>query len=101
MRQGLRVSLSGPVLRDTARLSRAMGFEVSQQADIGREAPPPSMRTLGAVPPVKEWYLSESKAKTCDTPCCDDTISKRDCAIWGGASRIRPLRAQRVARGTK
>ena len=100
-------SLSGPVSRDTARLSqrypllRAMGFLVSQHGQLGAIPPPPflsvspleSMRSGGAIPPPpREGYLSdtcamplEKRQKGCDTPLCD-TISKGYCAIWGGIS---------------
>ena len=99
-------ALSGPVLRDTARLSqrcpllRAMRFLVSQHGQLGAIPPPPflsvspleSMRSGGAIPPPQKGYLSdtfaipyENKANGCDTPLCD-TISKRYCAIWGGIS---------------
>ena len=58
---------SGPVLRDTARLSqrypllRAMGFLVSQHGQLGAIPCPPflsvspveSMRSGGAIPPLK------------------------------------------------
>ena len=100
--------LSGPVLRDTARLSqrypllRAMGFLVSQHGQLGAIPPPPflsdspleSMRSGGAIPPPppQKGYLSdtgaiphENKTNACDTPLCD-TISKGYCAIWGGIS---------------
>ena len=94
---------SGPVLRDTARLSqrypllRAMGFLVSQHGQLGAIPPPPflsvspleSMRSGGAIPPPQKGYLSdtcaipyENKAKGCDTPLCD-TISKGYCAKRG------------------
>ena len=61
-------ALSGPVLRDTARLYlsdapllRAMGFFVSQHGQLGAILPPPllsvspleSMRSGGAIPPHK------------------------------------------------
>ena len=99
--------LSGPVLRDTARLSqryppiaRYVVFGASTWP-IGCDTPPPpflsvspveSMRSGGAIPPPRKGYLSdtgaipyENKANGCDTPLCD-TISKRYCAIGGGIS---------------
>ena len=100
--------LSGPVLRDTARLSqryppslRAMGFLVSQHGQLGAIPPPPflSVSPLGEQvkwrrdTPPRKGYLSDTcaipyknKANRCDTPLCD-TISKGYCAIWGGVSR--------------
>ena len=105
-------ALSGPVLRDTARLSqrypllRAMGFLVSQHGQLGAIPPPPFlsvspleyMRSRGAIPPPPQRYLSdtsaipyENKADRCDTPLCD-TSSKGYCAIWW-VSRTGPLRA--------
>ena len=92
----LNSDLSGPVLRDTARLSqrypllRAMGFLVSQHGQLGAIPPPlflsvsplESMRSVGAIAPPQKGYLSdtcaipfENKANGCDTPLCD-TISK-------------------------
>ena len=99
-------ALSGPVLRDTARLSQRYppiaryGFLVSQHGQLGAIPPPPflsvspleSMRSGGAIPLPQKWYLSdtcaisyENKANGCDTPLCD-TISKGYCAIGGGVS---------------
>ena len=99
-------ALSGPVLRDTARLSQRYPpiarygvFSVSTWP-IGCDTPSPfsehfpleSMRSGGAIPPPPKGYLSdtcaipyENKANGCDTPLCD-TISKGYCAIWGGIS---------------
>ena len=96
--------LSGPVLRDTARLSQRYPpiarygvFGVSTWP-IGCDTPSPfserfpfeSMRSGGAIPPPQKGYLSdtgaipyENKANGCDTPLCD-TISKGYCAIGGG-----------------
>ena len=109
-----RRKLSGPVLRDTARLSqrypllRAMGFLVSQHGQLGAIPPPPflsispleSMRSGGAIPPPQKGYLSdtsaipyENKANGCDTPLCD-TISKGYCKRYGWVSRTGPLRAE-------
>ena len=98
--------LSGPVLRDTARLSQRYPpiarygvFGVSTWP-IECDTPPPflstspleSMQSGGAIPPPQKGYLSdtcaipyENKANGCDTPLCD-TISKGYCAIWGGIS---------------
>ena len=99
-------ALSGPVLRDTARLSQRYppiaryGFLVSQHGQLGAiplplflsVSPLESMRSGGAIPPPQKGYLSdtcaipyENKATGCDTPLCD-TISKGYCAIWGGIS---------------
>ena len=101
---------SGPVLRDTARLSQRYphiaryGVLVSQHSQLGAIPPPPFSQRLPLgehakwrcdTPPQK-GYLSdtcaiphENKANGCDTPLCD-TISKKYCAIWG-VSRIGPL----------
>ena len=106
-RLGFKENLSGPVLRDTARLSQRYPpiarygvFGVSTWP-IGCDTPSPFSERfpLGEhakwrcdTPPSK-GYLSdtcaipyENKAKACDTPLCD-TISKGYCAIWGGISR--------------
>ena len=102
----LSLSLSGPVLRDTARLSQRYPpitrygvFGVSTWP-LGCDTPSPFSKRfpLGEhakwrwdTPPQK-GYLSdtraipfENKANGCDTPLCD-TISKGYCAIWGGIS---------------
>ena len=99
--------LSGPVLRDTARLSQRYPpiarygvFGVSAWP-IGCDTPSPFSQRfpLGEhakwrcdTPPPQKGYLSdtgaipyENKANGCDTPLCD-TISKGYCAIWGGIS---------------
>ena len=99
-------ALSGPVLRDSARLSQRYPpiarygvFGVSTWP-IGCDTPSPFSERfpLGEhakwrcdTPPQK-GYLSdtsaipyENKANGCDTPLCD-TISKGYCAIWGGIS---------------
>ena len=98
-----RLRLSGPVLRDTARLSQRYppiaryGVFGVPTWPIGCDTPLPlsvspweSMRSGGAIPPPQKGYLSdtgampyENKANGCDNPLCD-TISKRYCAIWGG-----------------
>ena len=104
--------LIGPVLRDTARLSRRYptlaryGVLVSQHGQLGAIPPPPflgvssleSMRSGCAIPPpphkrsisaILGRYHMKARLKGCDAPLCD-TISKRYCAIWG-ASRIGAL----------
>ena len=103
------VTLSGPVLRDAARLYlsdppllRVMGFLVSQHGQLGAIPPPPSlsvshlesMQSGGAIPPQQKKrgisailarYPMKTRQNACDTPLCD-TISKGYCAIWGGIS---------------
>ena len=104
----LRQGLSGPVLRDTARLSQRYPpiarygvFGVSAWP-IGCDTPSPFSEQfpLGEhakwrcdTPPQK-GYLSdtcaipyENEANGCDTPFCN-TISKGYCAIWGGISHL-------------
>ena len=98
--------LSGPVLRDTARLSqryppiaRYGDFGVSTWP-IGCDTPSPFSERFPheehakwrCDTPPEKGYLSdtgaipyENKANGCDTPLCD-TISKGYCAIWGGIS---------------
>ena len=99
--------LSGPVLRDTARLSQRYPpiarygvFGVSTWP-IGCDTPPPFSQRfpLGQhakwrcdTPPPQKGYLSdtrvipyENKANGCNTPLCD-TIWKGYCVIWGGIS---------------
>ena len=99
--------LSGPVWRDTARLSQRYPpvarygvFGVSTWP-IGCDTPSPLSERfpLGEhakwrcdTSPPQMGYLSdtcaipsENKANGCDTPLCD-TISKGYCAIWGGIS---------------
>ena len=99
-------ALSGPVLRDTARLSQRYPpivrygvFGVSPwpngcdtPSPFSKRSPIESMQSGGAIPPPQKGYLSdtcaiayENKAHWCDTPLCD-TISKGYCAIWGGIS---------------
>ena len=104
--------LSGPVLRDTARLSQRYppycalwGFWCLNMANWARYPLPLSWAfspPLGEhakwrcdTPPPQKGYLSdtcaipcENKANGCDTPLCD-TISKRYCAI-SGVSRTGP-----------
>ena len=96
----IRRTLSGPVLRDAARLSQRYP-PIARYGVFGVVIPPPpflrnspleSMRSGGAIPPPQKGYLSdtcaipyENKANGCDTPLCD-TISKGYCAIWGGIS---------------
>ena len=101
-------NLSGPVLRNTARLSQRYPpiarygvFGVSTWP-IGCDTPSPFSERfpLGehgkwrcdTPPPPQKGYLIdtctipyENKAKWCDTPLCD-TISRGYCAIWGGIS---------------
>ena len=95
--------LSGPVLRDTARLSQRYppiaryGFWCLNMANWVRYPLPPFLGVAPLGEHAKwrcdtlpsEGYLShtcaipyENKANGCDTPLCD-TISKRYCAIWG------------------
>ena len=98
--------LSGPVLRDTARLSqryppiaRYVVFGVATWP-IGCDTPSPFSERFPheehakwrCDTPPQKGYLSdtgaipyENKANGCDTPLCD-TISKGYCAIWGGIS---------------
>ena len=100
--------LSGPVSRDTARLSqrhppiaRYVFFGVSIWP-IGCDTPSPPFLSISPpwracevevrYPPPQKGYLSdtcaipyEKRQKGCDTPLCD-TISKGYCAIWGGIS---------------
>ena len=102
--------LSGPVLRDTARLSqryppiaRCGVFGVSTWPN-GCDTPSPFSKRfpLGEhakcrcdTPPLRRGISAilarypENKANGCDTPLCD-TISKGYCAI-GGLSRTGPL----------
>ena len=107
--------LSGPVMRDTARLSQRYPpiahygvFGVSTWP-IGCDTPSPfserfpleSMRSGGAIPaPPKAWqqgYLSdtgaipyENKANGCDTPLVA-ILSRKGIARYGEVSRIGPL----------
>ena len=99
-----RYILSGPVVRDTARLSqryppiaRYRVFGVSPWP-IGCDTPSPFFERFPCKvevrypPPPQNGYLRdtcaipyENKANGCDTQLCD-TISKGYCAIWGGIS---------------
>ena len=110
--------LSGPVLRDTARLSQRYppycalwGFSCLNMANWVRyPSPPPpfserfppwracEVEARYPPPPPQKGYLSDTcatppkkKQNACDIPLCD-TISKGYCAIWGGLSRTGPLR---------
>ena len=94
--------LSGPVLRDTARLSQRYPpiarygvFGVSTWP-IGCDTPSlfserlpleehAKWRCETPTEGVSQRYLHENKANGCNTPLCD-TISKGYCAIWGGMS---------------
>ena len=93
----MRDQLSGPVVRDTARLSQRYPpiarygvFGVSPWP-IGCDTPSPPLRACEVevrYPPSKSDTCVipyENKAAGCDTPLCD-TISKGYCAIWGGIS---------------
>ena len=88
---------SGPVLRDTTRLSqryppslRAMGFLVSQHGLLGAMPPPPFL-SISPLESMRNGHSDtcaipyENKANGCDAPLCD-TLSKGYCAIWGGIS---------------
>ena len=117
----LQNSLSGPVMRDTARLSQRYPpiarygvFGVSTWP-IGCDTPSPlsvhfplreHAKWTCDTPPQK-GYLSdtcaipyENKANGRNTPLCD-TISKRYCAIWGGVSHWAAKRTHRVCRSTQ
>ena len=109
-----RKDLSGPVLRDTARLSQRYPpiarygvFGVSTWP-IGCDTPSPrflsvlpleSMRSGGAISPPQKGYLSdtcaipsENKANGCDTPPPSAILSRKGIARYGGVSRTGPLR---------
>ena len=103
--------LSGPVLRDTARLSqrsppslRAMGFLVSQHGQLGAIPPPPflsispfeSMRSGGAIPPLKRGIsaiLARYPLKTRQMGAIPPSaiLSRGGIARYGGVSRTGPL----------
>ena len=101
-------SLSGPVLRDTVRLSQRYphiaryGVSGVSTWPTGFDTPSPFSEPFpfgehakwrcDTPPPPQKGYLSdtcaipyEKKENACDTPLCD-TISKGYCAIWGGIS---------------
>ena len=103
--------LSGPVLRDTARLSQRYppfaryGVLGVSTWPLGCDTPSPfsehleSMRDGGAIPPLKRGisailarYPMKTRQNACNTPLCD-TISKGYCAIWGGISHWAAKRA--------
>ena len=108
--------LSGPVLRDTARLSQRYPpiarygvFGVSTWPS-GCDTPSPfsesfpleGMRSGGAIIPHKKGHLSdtcaiphENKAKGCDTPSA--LLSRRGIAQYGGVSRPGPLSSSVVS----
>ena len=92
-------ALSGPVLRDTARLSQRYppiaryGVFAVSTWPIGCDTPSPFSQhfPLGehasgvAIPPPTKGVSFEDKTNGCDNPLCD-TFSKRYCATWGGIS---------------
>ena len=105
--------LSGPVLRNTARLSQRYppiaryGVFGVTTWPIGCDTPSPFSERfpLGehakwgcdTPPPPQKGYLSDTgaipyqnKANGCDTPLCD-TISEGYCKRYGGVSRTGPL----------
>ena len=99
---GPQMRLSGPILRDTARLSQRYPpiarhgvFCVStcptgcdtpspffDRFPLGEHAKCPHKRGISA---MLARYPLKTRQNTCDTPLCD-TISKGYCAIWGGIS---------------
>ena len=95
---GVRYGLSGPVLRDTARLSQRYPpiarygvFGVSRWP-IGCDTPPPPFSERFPLGEHVKWRCDTpppskgvSQQYLRDTPLCD-TISKGYCAIWGGIS---------------
>ena len=108
--------LSGPVLRDTARLSqqypllRAMGFLVSQHGQVGAIPPPPflsvsplkSMRSGGAIPPppphkggisaIPARYPMKTRRTRAIPPSA--IPSRKGIARHGGVSRTGPLSSE-------
>ena len=119
--------LSGPVVRDAARLSQRYppycalwGCWCLNMANWLRYPPPPflsfspleSMRSGGAIrryppPPPKKGYLSdtgaiphETRQKACNTPLCH-SISKGYCAISGGISHWAAKSSIDVSRESK
>ena len=89
--------VSGPVLRDTARLSQrhpllhSMGFLVSQHGQLGAIPPPSflsfspleSMQSGGAIP-LQKGYLSDSCAKTYGNKAKTRAGPLREVIWWGG-----------------
>ena len=110
------LDLSGPVLRDTARLPRdylsntpllrGLGFLVSQHCQLGAIRPPPflsaspleSMRSGGAIPPLKRGIsaiLARYPMKTRQMGAIPPSaiLSRKGIARYGGVSRTGPLSA--------
>ena len=108
--------LSGPVLRDTARLSQRYppiaryGVLGVSTWPVGCDTPSPFSERFplgehakwrcdtSPSKGVSQRYLRDTqwnKANGCDTPLCD-TISKGYCAIWRGVSRTGPLRSHAI-----
>ena len=101
--------LSGPILRDTARLSqllRAVGFLVSQHGQLGAIPPPPSLSVPPwracevevRYPPVKRGisaiparYPMKTRQMGAIPPSA--ILSRKGIARYGGVSRIGPLRS--------
>ena len=102
--------LSGPVLRDTARLSHRFppisryGFLVSEHGQVGAIPPPPflsvspleSMRSGDAIPPHKRGisailarYPMKERHKGAIPPSA--ILSRKGIARYGGVSRTGPL----------
>ena len=106
--------LSGPVLRDTARLSQRypgpllraiMGFLVSQHGKLGAIPPPPfpsispleSMQSGGAIPPplkrgisaILAQYPMKTRQMVAIPPSA--ILSRKGIARYGGVSRTGPL----------
>ena len=113
-------TLSGPVLRDTARLSqryppslRAMGFLGSEHGKLGAIPPPPflsvfpleSMRSGGAIPPPQRGIsaiLARYPMKTRQMGAIPPfaILSQKGIARYGGVSRTGPLSLYLVAPST-
>ena len=114
---GISCDLSGPVMRDTARLSQRYPpiarygvFGVSTWP-IGCDTPSPflSVSPLESIrevevryPPLKRGisaiparYPMKTRQSACDTPLCD-TLSRKGIARYGGASRTGPLSLRHV-----
>ena len=103
-------ALSGPVLCDTARLSRRYppialwGFWCLNMTNRVRYPPPPflsvspleSMRSGGAIPPSQKGYLSDTRAipyeKTRQMGAIPPSaiLSRKGIARYGGVSRTGP-----------